>query len=83
MLATSLYLLRFFAPCSHLPSSELVPSLTLKVHPESNESLWRGWFGTKLLKNNTYSAEDYALTGKYAAESGATKAAHHFTTLLK
>ena len=40
---------------------------------ESFESLWRGWFGTEMPKDDTYSVENHIATGNHKAEHRPTQ----------
>ena len=78
-------LLRYFSRTASLPSSESVPSLTPEALREANKRVASIVTGmdeagpTPKKTYSSYSAEDHARIGRYAAEHGPTKALQHFT----
>ena len=85
-------LLHYFSPSSSLPASVSVPSLTPEAFHEVNKRV--AGLATEAkeaipvpkrpkMSHYSYSAEDSAHIGKYAVEHSPTKAAHHFSLLLK
>ena len=81
-------LLRYFSRTASLPPSESVPSLMPEALREANKRVASIATGTeeagpppKRTKKtySSYSAEDRARIGRYAAEHGPTKASRHFT----
>ena len=83
-------LLHYFSPSTSLSAS--VPSLMPKALHEENKraaglatEAKEAGLAPKRPKTShySYSAEDHARIGKYAAEHGPAKAARHFSSLLK
>ena len=82
-------LLRYFTPSSLLPSSGSVPSLMPESLREANKRVASLCEETSPVPKRSktaytsYSAEDRACIGKYAAEHGPTKASRHFSSLFE
>ena len=86
---SAMSLLRYFTPSSRLPSSGSVPSLMPESLREANKRVANLCEETSPVPKRSktayisYSAEDRACIGKYAAEHDSTKASWHFSSLFE